>query len=98
MTTKTVSVSMGRARLPKALAAQLQALPPGLRGRTVAFIMLAHTTGLDLHELIAAANDLRRLGVLVNQSLRVSGGRNVDAATLGKAVERINSLWLCPCK
>ncbi|HXT10725.1 MAG TPA: hypothetical protein VN873_04115 [Candidatus Angelobacter sp.] len=93
MTTKTISVSLGRARLPKGLAAQLQALPPGLRGRTMAFIVLAHVNGLDVQKLIAAAGELRRLGVLVNQSLRVSGGRNVDAAALNQAVERINQLW-----
>ena len=56
MTTKTTSVSFGRARLPNALAAQLTTLPPGLRGRTVALIVLAHTTGLDLQKLVASAN------------------------------------------
>ena len=67
-----MSVSLGRARLPIPLAQQLMQLPPGLRGRTMAFIVQAHTHGLDLQKLVAAANQLRRLGVLINQSLRSS--------------------------
>lgn len=93
MTTKTTSVSLGRARLPVGLAAQLQALPPGLRGRTIAVVLLAHVQGLDLPQLIAAANDLRRLGVLLNQSLRASAGRGVDVVALQQAAKKVNQLW-----
>lgn len=52
----------------------------------------------DLQQLITAANELRRLGVLVNQSLRVSAGRDVDAAALQQAAKQINQLWPCPSK
>ena len=93
MTTKTTSVSFGRARLPNTLAAQLTTLPPGLRGRTVALIVLAHTTGLDLQKLVASASELRRLGVLINQSLRLSGGRAVDVVALQAAAKKVNQLY-----
>jgi hypothetical protein len=93
MTTKTTSVSFGRARLPNALAAQLTTLPPGLRGRTVALIVQAHVTGLDVQKLVASASELRRLGVLINQSLRLSGGRGVDVVALQGAAKKVNQLY-----
>jgi hypothetical protein len=93
MTTKTTSVSLGRARLPLTLAAQLNALQPGLRGRTVALILLAHTTGLDLQKLVASAPELRRLGVLINQSLRLSRGRGVDLPAVEEAAKKVSALW-----
>lgn len=93
MTNKTTSVSFGRARLPLALAGQLNALQPGLRGRTVALIILAHTSGLDLQRLVASASELRRLGVLINQSLRLSRGCGVDLPTVGEAARKVTALW-----
>lgn len=93
MTNKTTSVSFGRARLPLALAAQLNALQPGLRGRTVALILLAHTTGLDLRQLVGSAPELRRLGVLINQSLRLSRGRGVDLPAVDQAAKKVSALW-----
>jgi hypothetical protein len=93
MTAKTTSVSLGRARLPQGLAGQLNALPPGLRGRVVAFVLLAHVQGLNLPQLVAASTELRRLGVLVNQSLRASAGRSVDVVALQEAAKKVNQLW-----
>jgi hypothetical protein len=93
MSARTISVSFGRARLPMGLAGQLMGLKRGLRGRTVAFIILAHTTGLDLPKLVASAVELRRLGVLLNQSLRVSRGNSVDMEALRDAVEKVKGLW-----
>ena len=95
MTDKTLSVALGRARLPKAMAIELQKLPPSLRGRTIATIIQAHVTGMDLQKLVAASDQLRRLGVLLNQSLRVSGGRIADVTALQEAVEKINEIWPC---
>lgn len=68
-------------------------LPRGLRGRTVAFIILAHTSGLDMQKLVESANELRRLGVLLNQSLRVSRGTAVDAQSLRESVNLVKGLW-----
>ena len=93
MNAKTVSVAFCRSRLPQTLAGQIMALPRNLRGRTVAFIILAHTTGLDLKKLVSSADELRRLGVLLNQSLRVSRGSSVDAQALREAVQKVKGLW-----
>lgn len=59
----------------------------------MAFIILAHIGGMEVNKLIEAAKELRRLGVLINQSLRVSGGQNVDMEALNLAAKRINNLW-----
>jgi hypothetical protein len=61
--------------------------------RTVAFIILAHTAGLDLPKLVASASELRRLGVLLNQSLRVSRGSSVDMEALRDAVQKVKELY-----
>ena len=93
MNAKTTSVAFGRARLPQRLAGQLMELPRGLRGRTIGFILLAHTSGLDLKQLIEAATEMRRLGVLLNQSLRVSSESSVDAQALRDAVQKLKGMW-----
>ena len=93
MNAKTVSVTFGRARLPQRLAGQLMELPRGIRGRAIGFILLAHTSGLDLKQLIVAATEMRRLGVLLNQSLRVSRGSSVDAQALRDAVQKLKGMW-----
>jgi hypothetical protein len=93
MTTKTASVSLGRARLPNALATQFMGLPPNLRARVVGFIVMAHVGGMDLQKLVAAIDQLRRLGVLLNQSLRVSRGVSVDVVALQEAAKKVNQLF-----
>jgi hypothetical protein len=93
MNTKTREVSFCRSHLPIHLANQLMALKRGLRGRTVAFIILAHAQGLDVQKLIESGVELRRLGVLLNQSLRVSRGTSVDTDALASAVKLIGGLW-----
>lgn len=93
MNAKTTTVAFCRSRLPQQLAGQLLSLPRGLRGRTVGFIILAHATGLDVQKLVESANELRRLGVLLNQSLRVSRGTAVDAQALREATKLVKGLW-----
>ena len=93
MSQPTISVSLGRARLPLPLARQLMALAPGLRGRTMAFLVQAHVHGLDLQKLVESAPELRRLGVLINQSLRLSRGRGVDIPAVEQAAKKVDALW-----
>ena len=93
MSGRNPAVTFGRARLPKDLAGPLMALPRGIRGRTVGLILLAHNQGLDIQKLVAAASEMRRLGVLLNQSLRVSRGNSVDTDALASAVKLIGGLW-----
>ena len=93
MSGRNPAVTFGRARLPKDIAVPLKALPRGIRGRTVGLILLAHNQGLDIQKLVGAASELRRLGVLLNQSLRVSSGSSVDAQALREAVQKVKGLW-----
>ena len=93
MSGRNPAVTFGRARLPKDIAMPLKALPRGIRGRTVGIILLAHNQGLDIPKLVAAASEMRRLGVLLNQSLRVSRGTSVDTDALASAVKLIGGLW-----
>jgi len=93
MNAKTTSVSFGRARLPQGLAGQFMELKRGLRGRTVAFIILAHTQGLDVPSLVSSTSELRRLGVLLNLSLKYSKGSSVDMVALRDAVRKVKGLF-----
>lgn len=93
MNRKTTSVCFGRARLPHWLAGQLMALPRGVRGRTVAFVMLAHSSGLDVQKMVEAAAEMRRLGVLLNQSLRVSRGTSANLQAVELAVRLIGGMF-----
>jgi hypothetical protein len=92
MSQPTISVSLGRARLPLPLARDLMGLPPGLRGRTMAFLVQAHCAGLDLQKLVGASTELRRLGCLINQSLRCTRGVATDENALREAAKLIDSL------
>ena len=92
MSRPTISVSLGRARLPNDLAHQLMALSPGFRGRVIAFILLAHVQHVEVSKLVMAGDSLKRLGVLLNQSLRSSAGTAPDQTALREAVNLIDSL------
>ncbi len=92
MKAKSVRVVFGRSYLPFDLGHALNDLLPRLRGRTIALILIAHALKIDLNKLIEARDQMRRLGVLLNQSLRLSLGREVDQKALAAAVKLINSL------
>lgn len=92
MSKPTMSVSFGRARLPNELARQLMDLAPGLRGRVIAFVLLAHVRGVEVPKLVTAGDSLKRLGVLLNQSLRSSAGTAPDQTALREAVNLVGSL------
>jgi hypothetical protein len=69
------------------------ALKRNLRGRTIGFVVLAHVQGLDLQKLVDSAAELRRLGVLLNLSLRVSRGNSVDEKALRDAVRMVKGMF-----
>jgi hypothetical protein len=82
-----------RLTLPRDLHAQLTALPPALRSQAAATMLVAAADGVDLHRLIAAVDQLRRLGVVLNQAVHycyVSG--NFDAASAAAVVAFIQRL------
>jgi hypothetical protein len=82
-----------RLTLPRDLHAQFAALPPALRSQAAATMLVAAADGVDLHRLIAAVDQLRRAGVLLNQALHyayVNG--NFDAASAAEVVQFIQRL------
>jgi len=79
--------------LPVAVANQLLSLPVGIRGKTVGLVLLAHGQGMDLTKLIVAAGQLRKLGVLLNQSIRLAKGSSVDHNALQEAVKAVQTLF-----
>ena len=86
------SVSFGRARLPYRIATNLLTLPRGQRGRMIALILRAHLAGLDIAKLVESTDELRRLGVLLNQSLRLSG--RASEIDIDRGLKLLNSLFL----
>jgi hypothetical protein len=68
-----------RIRLSPQIAAQFEALPPRARGQAVSLVLAAWVSGLDLGELVKIRRVVVNTGNLLNQSLRTSWGRTVDA-------------------
>jgi hypothetical protein len=58
----------------------------------MAFIVKAHVHGLNLQKLVGAADSLKRLAVLINQSLRCTAGTLPDEKALREAAELVNLL------
>ena len=93
MNPKTRQIAFCRSYLPIPLANQFLQLKRNLRGRTIAFIIVAHVQGLDVQKLIEAASEMRRLGVLINQSLRVSRGTSADVKAVEAAAKLIRGMF-----
>jgi hypothetical protein len=58
-----------RLTLPRNLHAEVAALPPALRSQAVSTVLVAAAEGMDLRAVIAATDQLRRAGVLLNQAV-----------------------------
>jgi hypothetical protein len=58
-----------RLTLDDDLHAQLMALPPALRSQAVSTVLSSVMHGVDLPRVAAATEQMRRLGVLLNQAL-----------------------------
>lgn len=71
-----------RIRLSKGVASRFASLPPRSRSRAVSFLLASVQEGLDLAELLQARRELISLGVLINQSLRLSWGQSTDGVAL----------------
>ncbi len=74
--------------LPAHTYARYRALAPRERARAIAAVLGSVEAGIDLGKLIEATTELRRLGVLLNQSVRL--------AHLGRAaldyIERVEAV------
>jgi hypothetical protein len=81
-----------RLRLTPTVAGQLHALNHKARAEVVALIVNAALAGIDVKQLLGARQELRNLGLLINQSLRVSRGTETNVVVLNQAVEVINNL------
>ena len=89
----TRQVRFGRGRLNTELAKQIEQLPQGIRGRLIAFVLHAHCSNVSVQKVVEAADALHRLGVLINQSLKVSRGSKVDEVALAEAVALLKGLY-----
>jgi len=58
-----------RLSLPPDLHARLVALPPRVRSQAVSAVLASVLDGVDLPRVVAACDQMRRLGVLLNQAL-----------------------------
>lgn len=82
-----------RLTLPADLHAEIATLPPALRSQAVSTVLIVAADGVDLHRVVAAVDQLRRAGVLLNQALHhayVNG--NFDAASAAAVVAFIQRL------
>jgi hypothetical protein len=80
-----------RVRLPKHDAEKWLTLPPSSRAKAVALVLNA-AGAIDLAELVKLRPQLSNLGTLLNQSLAVSRGRNVDGKALCECVQLVQKL------
>ena len=81
-----------RVRVPEGVAKSLLDLAPRQRANALGLLLAEKANGIDLQKLLQADASLIRIGVLMNQSLRTSGGRSVDLVALQNAIKLINSL------
>jgi hypothetical protein len=81
-----------RIRLPKNVAVKLADLPPSARSTAVASLLVSASSGVDLDRLIGAVDEIRRLGVLLNQSLRLAynNKRGLDEQTAHALTQALN--------
>lgn len=82
-----------RLTLPGDLHREVADLPPALRSQAVSTVLVAAADGLDLRAVIAATDQLRRAGVLLNQALHYAYREgNFDAASAAAVVAFIQRL------
>jgi hypothetical protein len=83
-----------RVYLPDAQAKRWLSMPPSRRSRAVAAVLGAVAVDIDLHRLIDAAGELRRLGVLLNQAVKLAhlGRVPLDAGRVAAVLRAIEAL------
>lgn len=81
-----------RIRVSPQIAAQFEALPPRARGQAVSLILGAWAGGLDLQALLKVRQVVVNTSNLVNQSLRTSWGRTVDAEAASQLVRTLRQV------
>jgi hypothetical protein len=83
-----------RLRLPAVVAHEWMALRPTLRGRVFTAALCAATEGVDLQRLLAAEQELHRVGVNLNQALALAHrhGTPPQADRINAALDLIEAL------
>lgn len=81
-----------RLRLAQATAEQLRPLPARVRGEVVTMLVNAALAGVPVERLVGYRQELKNLGLLVNQSLRVSRGQSCDVVAVERAAAVISKL------
>ena len=74
------------------MASRFASLPPRSRSRAVSFLLASVQEGLDLAELLQARRELISLGVLINQSLRLSWGQSTDGVALRALLKHLQRI------
>lgn len=75
-----------RLRLGQAAAEQLRGLPARVRSEVATLAINAALAGVPVARLVGYRQELKNLGLLINQSLRVSRGQSCDVEALAQAV------------
>lgn len=79
--------------LPLDLHTEVLALPPNIRSRAVSTVLIAAADGIDLPGVIAATEQLRRIGVLLNQAVHYAHlGKGLDVTRLKDCLSFIERL------
>lgn len=81
-----------RIRLSKGSAQRFLSLPPRSRSRAVSFLVASACEGIDLPALLQARRELVSLGVLINQSLRLSWGQSADGVALRELLKKLQRI------
>ena len=75
-----------RIRLGDEAWKQFRDLPPRARGQAVSLILGAGGLGVNLRELLRVRQDVARASNLMNQSLKTSWAKSVDAEAASEMV------------
>lgn len=79
-----------RVRVPAEVEAKFASMPPALRARAIAAVLIGASEGVDLQKLLAGTEELRRIGVNFNQALRIAHtGGGIDVATEARIIEAL---------
>lgn len=76
-------------RLPPSVAARFQGLSPRLRGQAIAAVLTGAIDGVDVRTLLTSLEELRRVGVNLNQLLHIS---HTQGSIPPEMVARVNEL------
>ncbi|MDR1191742.1 MAG: hypothetical protein LBK60_08815 [Verrucomicrobiales bacterium] len=82
-----------RLSLPAKLQQELGGIPPRVRRQIVAALLASVSEGVNLHALTVALEELRRVGVLLNQACHLAHmGKGLNVERVEAAVKLIDRM------